>query len=255
MIEPLLIYVGLVLARVGTFIMVLPLLGGTQTPRLVKLGLALALTVLFASTSLDRLGSVAELLRPQAAPWAAVCLALAREAGLGALIGFAFSLFLLPARIAGEFLAQEVGLSFGSLITASGDGSAGPLAVLFESFAGLLFLGLDVHHTFLGVLHESLGRYPVGQGFRLPTCDLVAAAGAAEEWGLLLGAPVALCLFLTTIVLALLTRAAPQLNLYTVGFPLRMLVGLGAALLFLPQLVEGLVAVLAQFTAFLTHAV
>lgn len=255
MIEPLAIYLGLILARVGAFVMVLPLLGGAQTPRLVKLGLALALTVLFATTSLDRLGDATELLRPQAAPWATVSLALTREVGLGAILGFAFSLFLLPARIAGEFLAQEIGLSFGSLLTASGDGSAGPLAVLFESLAGLLFLGLDVHHTFLGVLDESLRRYPIGHGFRLPACDVVGAAGAAQEWGLMLGAPVALCLFLTTVVLALLTRAAPQLNLYTVGFPLRMLVGLGAALLFLPQLIEGLVAVLTQFTGFLVHTV
>ena len=56
----------------------------------------------------------------------------------------------------------------------------------------------------------------------------MTAASAAEEGGLLLAAPVALCLSLTTVVLVLMTRAAPQLNLYSVGFPLRVLVCLGA---------------------------
>ena len=82
---------------------------------------------------------------------------------------------------------------------------------------------------------------------------VVVGIGAAV--GLVLVAPMALCLFLTTIVLALLTRAAPQLNIYTVGFPLRMLVGLGSLLLFLPQLMAGLGRMLAHFSDMLARMV
>ena len=59
----------------------------------------------------------------------------------------------------------------------------------------------------------------------------------------MLAAPLALCLFLTTVVLALLTRAAPQLNLFSVGFPLRVIVCLGALLLAAAATVSGMVAV------------
>jgi flagellar biosynthetic protein FliR len=250
--EPLVLYFSLVLARVGLFIAVLPLLGGASTPRLVKLGLAVALSVLWSVASLDQLSSLPT---QSAVPWLTWGLALGREAILGAVLGFAFSLFLLPARIAGEYLGQEIGLSFGNLVSPGGDGSAGPLGVLLETFASLLFLGMDVHHVFLGALDSTFRHYPVGQGFNLPVCDIVGAAAAAEEWGLVLAAPAGACLFLTTVVLALLTRAAPQMNLYTVGFSLRLGAGLVALLLFLPQMLAGLTRMIKHFTESLARMV
>jgi flagellar biosynthetic protein FliR len=240
------VYVSLLLARVATFVAVLPLLGGPQTPRSVKAGLALALTVLWSVDVLDPLAGDPVL--GQAASWVGWSLALGREVLLGGVFGFAFGLFLAPARIAGEFIGQEIGLSFGNVVTAGGDGSAGPLTVLLELLAALVFFGLDLHHVFLGVLYATLQQYPVGAGLRIPVCDAVGATAAAGEWGVLLAGPVALCLFLTTLVLALLSRAAPQMNLYTVGFPLRMLVGLAAVLLLLPQLVGGFTALAGHFT-------
>jgi flagellar biosynthetic protein FliR len=105
-----------------------------------------------------------------------------------------------------------------------------------------------LHHVFLLVLQETFQHLPIGQGFQLPNWDLVSAAGAAEEGGLLLVAPIGLCLSLTTVVLALMTRAAPQLNLYSVGFPLRVLVCLGAVLMLLPQM---LTAMIGMFSCFL----
>jgi flagellar biosynthetic protein FliR len=251
-IEPVVVYLSLVLARVGLFIAVLPMLGGAQTPRLVKLGLAVALTALWGFPSLERAGTLPV---STEVPWLTWGLALGREAILGAVLGFAFSLFLLPARIAGEYLGQEIGLSFANLVTPAGDGSAGPLGVLLETFAALLFLGMDVHHVFLSALDSTFRQYPVGQGFDLPVCDVAGAAMAAEEWGLVLAAPAGACLFLVTIVLALLARAAPQLNLYTVGFSLRLGAGLVALLLFLPQMLAGLMRMIAHFTDTLARIV
>jgi flagellar biosynthetic protein FliR len=80
---------------------------------------------------------------------------------------------------------------------------------------------------------------------------LVSAASAAEEGGILLVAPVCLCLFLTTAVLALMTRAAPQLNLYSVGFPLRVLVCLGAAVVLLPNILTGMIGMFSYFLGLL----
>ncbi len=246
MIEPLVIFVSLVLARVGTFVAVLPLLGGAQVPRTIKVGLCAALAGLWSITFLDEAGGEAVLRQAQAVSWLPWGLALAREAGLGALFGFAFNLFLVPARVAGEFIAQELGLTFANEALGGGDGSAGPLTVILDLLATLLFFGLDLHHLFLTVLHVTFRRFPVGQGFSIPVCDVVGQATAAQEWGLVLAGPVLACLFLTTTALALMTRAAPQLNLFTVGFPLRMLIGLGALLFFLPQLVHGLVRMTAH---------
>ena len=166
---------------------------------------------------------------------------------LGGVLGFALGLFLLPAHVAAEFITQEAGLSFANVLTASGGNSASSLTVIFEMLASVAFLTLDLHHSFLLLLQQTFHHLPIGQGFRLPNWDLTAAVGAGEEGGILLVAPVVLCLFLTTIVLALMTRAAPQLNLYSVGFPLRVLVCLGATLIMMPQILSGMISMFSLF--------
>jgi flagellar biosynthetic protein FliR len=246
-IDELVAAFALTLARVGTFIYVLPVLGGANMPRTVKIGLSLALAMVFyteASGTLARAGGAASL---GLTSWIGLGLALGREMILGSVLGFAMGLFLLPAHVAAEFITQEAGLSFANVLTASGDGSTNALAVIFEMLASVAFLALDLHHSFLLVLEETFRHLPIGQGFQLPNWDLVTAAGAAEEGGILLAAPVAMCLFVTTVILALMTRAAPQLNLYSVGFPLRVLVSLGATLVMLPQLLTGMIGMFAYF--------
>jgi flagellar biosynthetic protein FliR len=233
---------ALTLARAGTFLFVVPLIGGSNIPRTVKVGLAMALTALFfeqTSATLARAGGLEAL---GLTNWLGFGLAIGREMILGGCLGLALSLFLLPAHVAAEFISQEAGLSFANVVTATGSNSASALTVIFELLASVLFLGLDLHHIFLLVLQDTFISMPIGQAFQLPNWELVGAVSAAEEGGIVLVAPVAMCLFLTTVVLALVTRAAPQLHIYSIGFPLRVLVGLGAMLLLLPQLVAGMVS-------------
>jgi flagellar biosynthetic protein FliR len=255
MIAPLVIFFSLVLARVSFFVALLPLLGGQQTPRLVKVGLSVALSVMWSYTFLEGVGGDAVLHEAQNVAWLSWGLALAREAVLGALFGFLFGLFLVPARVAGEFISQEIGLSFGNQVAMSGSGSDTPLTVILDLFSSMLFFHLNIHHLFLSALHRSFQRFPVGPSYQIPICDAVAHAAAAQEWGLMVAAPVIVGLFLTTVILALLTRAAPQLNLYTVGFPLRIIVGMAALLAFLPQLLGGLGNMMAQFAEMLAEIV
>jgi flagellar biosynthetic protein FliR len=238
---------ALTLARVGTFIQVLPLLGGANMPRTVKVGLSLSLAVLFFNEASGALGQAGGLAALGLTSWVGLGLALLREMVLGGVLGFAMGLFLLPAHVAAEFITQEAGLSFANVLTASGDGSANALTVVFEMLASVVFLTLDLHHGFLLLLQQTFQHLPIGQGFHVPNWDLVTAVSTGEEGGILLVAPVALCLFLTTVVLALMTRAAPQLNLYSVGFPLRVLVCLGAALVMMPTLLTGMIRMFAFF--------
>src|SRR5205085_1513902 len=123
-------------------------------------------------------------------------LVLAREAMLGALLGLAFGLFLLPARIAGEFITQQMGLSLGATLRSAAGSPAGALTMMLETISGLLFLGLDLHHVFLSTLHATFLRYPVGGSFGMfPVAQLVNGVASAHEMGLLLAAPLALTLF------------------------------------------------------------
>src|SRR5262245_54094834 len=165
--------------------------------------------------------------------WLVFVVALARESLIGAILGFVFTLFLMPARIAGEFIGQEMGLSLGNLTDPAGENSATLLGQVFEVLGVLVFFGLDGHHIWLATMHTMFARWPVGGPIgSLPVAPLVAGLSAAHEWGLALAAPVTICTFVTSILLALMARTAPQLNLFSIGFALRLGVGLLAVLLF-----------------------
>jgi flagellar biosynthetic protein FliR len=167
-------------------------------------------------------------------------LALVREALLGASMGFAFALFLLPARIAGEFVTQQIGLNAAQAIGPTGDGGGGPLTNAFETAGGLLFLGMDGHHTVLLALHGSFGVMPLGGDLMPHANPMLGGLASAYEMGLLLAAPLALCLFLLSVALAIMTRAAPQLNVYSIGFTLQVTVVLIGTLFLLPEIVRSL---------------
>ena len=82
---------------------------------------------------------------------------------------------------------------------------------------------------------------------------IVEGTATAHEWGLVLAAPVAICLFLTTIVLALLAKTSPQMNLFSIGFALRLGVGLVAAFLFFPNLTSVIGKLFENFGEYVSH--
>jgi flagellar biosynthetic protein FliR len=246
---------SLLLARVGTFVTVLPLFG-KLAPRLVKAGLALSLSVFFFLSLYGGVTYQQWTAHAMRTGWIGYGVLLIREVILGALLGYAFGLFLAPAQIAGEYLTEEMGLSFGNQINPGGGSSSGALTQAIQVFAAYLFLGVDGHHTLVVFFYSLFARYPIGgamPAWQAP--QLVRGLAAAEEWGLLLAMPIGACLFLTTVVLALMTKAAPQLNLYSVGFPLRLATGLVGLLLFFPQLARNLVTVFGRFEQLLARLV
>jgi flagellar biosynthetic protein FliR len=241
-IEVLVVSFSLILARVATFVALLPVLGGNNVPRLVKAGFALALTVLWFG-SWQTLPGQMFLEQGPHLHWLYYLVALGRETILGAVLGFAFSLFLVPVRVAGEYIGQEMGLTLGSLSDPTAESSSTAITQILEMLSTLLFLGLDGHHVFLAALHSTFARWPIGGALPgLPLAQLVHGTAAAQEWGLLLAAPVGVCLFLTTIALALMARVAPQLNIFSVGFALRLVVGMAAVLMLLPDLGAALIS-------------
>jgi len=243
-IELWIVAFSLILARVGTFVTILPLIGGQNVPRIVKAGLAFSLAVPLFLTY----GTVpsAELVaRFKDAGWLTYGLALGQEAILGAGLGYAFGLFLVPFRVAGEFIGQEMGLSTANQFDPTSNLPANPLTELFETFGSILFLGMDGHHVFIVALYSTFTRCPIGGLPMLPSMpNMVDGAASTQEAGVLLAIPVVLCLFLTTIVVALMARAAPHMNLFSIGFTLRVCAGLVAVFILMPELLTVMTAVL-----------
>lgn len=254
MIEVWVASFSLILARVGMFVAALPMFGGRDVPTVVKIGLSFGLAVLWFDPTM-----VQNPVATSGAPsldWFPFALALAHEAILGLVLGFAFGLFFVPLHVAGEYLGQEMGLALGPMVDPTADNPAAVVTQIFEMLGMLVFFGLDGHHTFLAALHVTFLHWPIGGTGGVPAVTyLVHGAAASQEWGLLLVAPIGIALFATTVVLALLSRAAPQFNNFSVGIALRVLIGLAALILLLPDILAALVNVYGQLTNYVYRLV
>ena len=240
---PTIVYGGLLLARLGAFVAVMPLFGA-RTPRLVRVGFVIALAAFYLSTDPPKSEAGARgLIEVESLRYA---LALAREILIGAAMGFAFGLFLLPARVAGEFVTTQIGLNIAPQPGPTGDEAAGALTTVFETVAGLVFLTANGHHVVIAALHASFALYPLG-GSEVPQAGpMVNGLATAYEMGVLLAAPLAACLFLLAVTLAIMARTAPQLSIYSVGFTLQVLVVLFGGLFLLPEMVLTMHAIIGR---------
>ncbi len=232
----------LVLARVGAVVMLTPGLGGRGVPTQVKAGLAIVLSLLFVSLQAPRLsaGGLGDGLGP-------LVIGVARELLVGLLIGFAVSLVFAMAQVAAAVVGVQLGFGIGAVIDPI-SGAQGPvLEQFYVLLATLVFFSMNGHHqvvlalqhTFQAVPLDSFDITKVGGG------TLVALVQSAFDAGLRIALPVVAALLLTDVGMGIVARAAPQVNILVVGFPVKLIVGLLLLAVSLPAtvaLLHGLLA-------------
>jgi flagellar biosynthesis protein FliR len=219
----------LVLARVAGLLIAAPVLGHLLVPVRVRAGIAVVLA-----------GALAAALPPLAAPpvtaWA-VAGALVAESALGALLGLVAQFVFAGVQLGGQFVGIQMGFGMEGLIDPGSQASVTVVAQWHHLLALLVFLALDMHHLLVRALVESFHVAPPG-GLAIAALGLrgaVALAGELFAIGVRVAAPVLVALLLTNGALGVLARTIPQLNVFVVGFPLNVGVGLvvmGAALPF-----------------------
>ncbi len=226
----------LVLARVASFVGFLPVFGRRQLPMAVKAGLAVALTVFWSGSSVT-----ATVRTPEEMALATGTLALLREIASGIALAMLAGWILVPIRIAGAWIGQELGLQMGQLLDPTGTESVSEMAALFEVFGLILFFLLDLHHWALWLLHWSWLFLGSETGLlALPVGEITQVVGKLEEYGLLIAAPVAIALAVINFAVLYLNKASPSLNLFSVGAPLRLLSGLTCLVLFWPVIARNM---------------
>lgn len=250
--EALLVSWSLRLSRLGVIVGLTPFFGSTQLPRLLRVAVALALTVLWWDTPTGGHGPTPTLVQQASSNAWLWGLLVAREMLIGLVLALAMRLVLVPARIAGEFIAQEMLLSFAAAHAGS-DTPGTLLGQWFELAALVLFFSMDGHHLLLAVIHTAWTNWPIGELSLWPACDWQSGCRLVLHSGVQLALPVTACLFLLGVGLALLARAAPSLNLFSLGFVVRVLGGLAALYVFSPVLLVGLVQTLQNVSRWLAH--
>ena len=239
----------LVLFRVSSFLTAVPMLATRNVPRFVKVGLAMALTMMWYFTfSAQQPPSFSA-----GTTWFGIALLAISEITIGLLLGIAFGVFLYPARIAGAYITQEMGVAMLRVDSGSGD-STTIGASLMEMLAIALFFVLNIHHLMFWTLHISFERLPLGTPIHeIPTELCVGTFARMDELGITIVGPLLVCLLLITLLILLLNKAAPALNLFTAGISIRAGASLFAFFVLLPQLAMAIEGSFGQGEEFLNE--
>jgi flagellar biosynthetic protein FliR len=205
--------------RIGGFVLTAPIASSTVVPTLVKIMFTVALAVIaapFATVPADlSIFSGAGLA------------AAVQEFLIGIAIGTVVQLVFDAVDLAGQTISMTMGLGFATLIDPQRGANSTVISQLFVILATLSYLAMNGHLVLIGVLVRSFQSLPVGiahvdAGFLWS----VATWGAhVFESGILIALPAVVGLVIINLALGVVTRAAPQLNLFGIGFPITMLGG------------------------------
>jgi flagellar biosynthetic protein FliR len=218
-----------VFLRVTGLLLVAPVFGANVVTPRIKVVLAVMLTLLIAP--LAPAPVTLEL-------WSgAGLLAAATQLAIGVALGFCLQMVFDALVLAGQTVSMTMGLGFATLIDPE-RGASTPVLSQFLLIMGLLiFLSLNGHVLMIETLVESFRWAPIGAP--LPAdgvWDLILWGGRIFEAGLLMALPAVIALIVVNLAMGVVSRAAPQLNLFAVGFPAAMLFGFAILLLSLPVL-------------------
>ncbi len=231
--------------RVSGLVLVAPVFSARVVPARIRLVTALALTPLVAMLAPPPAGAFEPLS-------AAGLLTAVQQVLIGVAIGFAVQVAFDALEMAGQLIAMTMGLGFATLVDPA-RGAMTPVLSQFLLVVGvLLFLSFDGHVLLIGALADSFRWAPVGQAAFGPGEALQLAGWGARifESGLVIALPAVVALLAVNIGMGIVSRAAPQLNLFAVGFPAAMMAGFVFLLLSLPAMGESFTALVERAFAF-----
>ncbi len=223
---------GLLLGRASGFVLTAPFFGERLVPRVVKALLVGALALLMLPLVTQR--------PPTPEALSAMVLAAAGEILLGVAMGFVARLLFMAFEMAGHIVSFQMGFAMAAVVDPM-QPQRQTLMARWLWMAGMtLFLTLGGHHHLLRALRHSLETLPPGVGGM--GLDAVAAltrfSADALVAALQVAAPAVGILLLTSMALGILARTVPQMNVFIVGFPIKITAGIVGVLWSLPYLIE-----------------
>jgi flagellar biosynthetic protein FliR len=217
----------LVLTRVSTFLGTMPIFSWPSIPQVVKVSLAILLTVFFATIVPVVPGQVSTM---------GAMLAIVNEAIYGFALGLAATLLFSVIRVAGTIIEQEMGLNMSEVFDPITGEPAQAVSTFLEMVFILLLLSANVHHVLLSVLSHSYEAFPIGS-----SPDIAVLAGGVISAGtqmltlaLQFAAPVLAASMVLMVILAIASRLIPEMDIFFFSLPLKIGLGLLMLAILLP---------------------
>ncbi|YAF54434.1 Flagellar biosynthetic protein FliR [Pseudomonas sp. E141] len=207
------------LFRVTAVLMSMPVFGTTLVPTRVRLYFALAITVVIAP-GLPPMPPV------NALDLSALML-VAEQILIGVLMGFSLQLFFQAFVVAGQIISIQMGMAFASMVDPTNGVNSAVIGQFLTMLVTLLFLAMNGHLVVFEVLTESFTTLPVGSAMLVNHFwDIAGKLGWVLGAAMVLVLPAITALLVVNIAFGVMTRAAPQLNIFSIGFPLTLVLGL-----------------------------
>jgi flagellar biosynthetic protein FliR len=224
----------MLLGRVSAFVAVLPIFSWQVVPMIVRAGIAVLMTVFF--------GYILPLPQAGAAQghWLAASVLVVGEIVIGLALGLAVNFVFQAVQQGGHMIVQQMGLAESGIIDPTTGEETETMAVFMETTFILLFLGANGHHLLLRVLGRSYQVFPLGGApdAAALASGLVAAGSMMLLLALKLAAPALAAFLVLAVVLAIVARVLPDMNVLMESFPLRVGLGLFMAAALVPSLVD-----------------
>lgn len=227
------------LTRILGLVSAAPIFGHMSVPASSKIGIAVMLTLIVAPTLTN-----IPVVNP-ATP--AGVLILTQQLIIGLAMGFSMRMVFVAIEMAGSISTQSMGFGFASFYDPQTQGQTSSVSQLFTMLATLIFLSINGHLMIVETLVTSFTTLPIslapnGHGF----LQLANWGGFIFSTGVQLAMPMIAALLITNIALGILTRSAPQLNIFGIGFPITLSVGFLVIITSLPYLTAPILAAINQ---------
>lgn len=215
-----LVVVGLLALRLAATFAMTPVLYAVPLPASVRVLLVVGLSVALASSLSVPAG--AEM------GWGALLSAAMAELALGAMLGLGILLAFGAFAVAGQLLDVQLGFGIAQVLDPV---TRRPVPILTSAFgylAVLVFFLVNGHHALLRGISFSMERFPVGAPWSIAHTvePILKQATGLFSLGFALAAPVVFCILLVEFALGVVGRNLPQMNMFTMGIPVKILVGL-----------------------------
>lgn len=240
MIEKLLGF-AMVLTRISAFFLVLPVFGWRNIPVKIKVAVTVMMAIFF-STIAD------SPLNPKHISVLEAILLLTNEATYGLALGLVAAIVFAAVKFSGRVVERQMGLAMANILDPLTGERAQPLGMLLETIFIVLFLSANGHHLFLLIISRSYETFPLGTTPTIPVLaeGISKSISAMLMAGLRLAAPMLAAFLLLMVILAVLARIVPEMNILFISLPLRVGLGLLMATAFLP-FINGFVAEFADW--------
>ena len=219
----------MLVVRVSGFVVSWPIFGVEQVSQKLKILFALALALcLYPAVKLTAA-------QAQAMDKDLILLTM-REAFIGVSMGYLARSFFFTFRIAGDMLSQAMGLSSAQTFNPLVGGQVTPVETLYVTLASLFYLSVNGHHYLITGLAASLSWAPLAT-LKLNTSQFVGLGHLVQEvveLGLKFSAPVVISILAVNLVLGVVGKTVPQLNVLVTGFPINILIGFFLLVVTLP---------------------